>query len=309
MKGVANKYQHFIPQCYLRNFTDKEGDSFLYCYDKKASKVHTIPIAKICGEEDLYSIGKDFVSEELDKLSIEKDYFSKNIEPEYSRIIKEIVSCQQRAEIISKELKIEFAKFIVIQFLRLPTIKEMDTDISNELLPDMIQLFKESLVLEKKDSDIKNLDVGYLFDNSLNHFSSSYGNGETVQYFAKQLALNYWNLCTAKNGTFFTSDFPIVVNPHVKDVRPLCLGLTQYGAELSFPVTKNIMLIIWDKKYFYAKKETDCKYFELEDKKVVALNKLRYLYAKRYLLSNSNDFSIIESVVKYNGSNQITFNI
>ena len=44
-----NIYQHYIPQCYLRQFSpDDKNKRFLYAYSKRNSKSFKIAISKVC---------------------------------------------------------------------------------------------------------------------------------------------------------------------------------------------------------------------------------------------------------------------
>ena len=134
----------------------------------------------------------------------------------------------------------------------------------------------------------------------MHHFRSSFGNEEIINIFAGQLASNYWNFYYSITPVFYTSHFPIVVSSHVPNARPLCLGLTQYGAELSFPISPNIVLVIWEKDYFKEKASTDGNIVVATDKDIRKFNWMRYLYAEQ-VYSHTNDFSALDFIYKLNG--------
>lgn len=86
------------------------------------------------------------------------------------------------------------------------------------------------------------------------HAQLTYLNNETLMDFADAIASNIWMFLVSKNSDFYTSDFPIVVEPHVKNARPMYMGLAQYGGELTYPLSPSLMLVVFDKVYFRKKK-------------------------------------------------------
>ena len=47
---------------------------------------------------------------------------------------------------------------------------------------------------------------------------------------------NIFVFWVSKEKDFYTSDFPIVVSPHVQNVRPMFMGLAQYGGRVNVPI-------------------------------------------------------------------------
>ena len=307
-------YQHYIPQCYLRNFSNnKDKNAFVFVYNKLQSKVYPKAIKDICGEDDLYTISQEFCaanSEDIDTSSkvIEREFFSFEVEKKYSSILNDSITNILQNGSFDKEKKYELAYHIAIQFLRLPDIKKKDAEMAYSIIPEMIELHKEGLFLETGDIAFKDIDVKFNIDESINHFNSSYGSEETTTFFAKCLANNYWNFLVVDDSkAFYTSDFPVVVMPHVPNATPKCLGLTQYGAEMSFPISKNIMLVVWDRIYFTSKSNSDCSVIIPDDKQFRRYNLFRYYYAKRHVISFDNSFDMIDFSFKINNNKHIFY--
>jgi hypothetical protein len=84
--------QHFIPVCYLRGFSG--NDKTLYVYDKQISKSYCKAIKKIAYADNLYRIDKKYLNKgannPIDENYYETEYFAKNIESEYNRILIDI---------------------------------------------------------------------------------------------------------------------------------------------------------------------------------------------------------------------------
>ena len=104
-----------------------------------------------------------------------------------------------------------------------------------------------------------------------------------------------------ENGDFYTSDFPIVVEPHVKNALPMYMGLAQYGGELTFPLSPTLMIVVFDRVYFKEKEEYDCTFSIATDKEIRRQNMLRYFYAKRHVFSAKKDFQLIDMIYKLKG--------
>lgn len=105
----------------------------------------------------------------------------------------------------------------------------------------------------------------------------------------------------SRNADFYTSDFPIVVKPHVLNVRPMYMGLAQYGGELTYPLSPSILLTVYDREYFNSLGDKDCMFIEATDKEVRRQNMLRYFYAKRHVFSLHNDYSLIDRIYANEG--------
>ena len=306
-KFKPNTRHHFIPQCYLRHFANtKRG---IYAYDKLNSNNYYASIDKVCCIDDFYKISSEFLNEEYDceneQLIIENEYFSKEIEPKFAKVLdwidkrKNICLADENKNVgLSYRDKLVIAKHIVIQFFRLPDIKYQNQNMSDSIIPQMIDLFKEGISMEHNNDIYKNINVKYKCDPALLHAQSTFLNDELVNHFAAALAENYWSFLVSIDGKIYTSDFPLVVEPHISNATPINLGLTQYGSELTYPLTKNIVLTIWDKNFFSEKARGDCKFYTISEKEERRQNRFRYYYAKRYVFSFIKDFYLIDSLLK-----------
>ena len=54
------KIQHYVPQFYLRNFSNKDGSTyFINCFDKVTQKIYTVNIDSIAAEKYFYDDDED----------------------------------------------------------------------------------------------------------------------------------------------------------------------------------------------------------------------------------------------------------
>lgn len=96
MTKKNNVKQHYIPVCYLRGFSG--NDKTLHVYDKQISKAYGKAFEQIGYADHLYRIDKKYINKDVadtvDENFYETEYFAKNIESEYNRIL---IDLRQRA--------------------------------------------------------------------------------------------------------------------------------------------------------------------------------------------------------------------
>ncbi len=305
-----NTRQHYIPQIYLSNFSnDGKG---VWVYNKTRSKKYITSTDKICYKDDFYSLGEQIIEESeglLNRLSIEKKFFARNVEIELSTILKQLVESvdenirknPRSCLFIDEHSKRLIAQHIAIQFLRLPELREY------------LEKFERSLIRAvKKITDCDNCRKASNYneiedfltrkrDPAFEHFDMGFGAEELINDYSERLVNNFWEFYINPNGDYYTSDFPIVVEPHVKNTELECLGLAMYGAEVTYPITKKLLLKIWDNRYFPQKKENDGCFLYATDK-FVRYEKIRqYLFAREIVISPIDDFSLPELITKIEG--------
>lgn len=303
-----NRKQHYIPQCYLRLFSDDK--KHIWTFDKEKGQEYSSTISDVCTKNDFYTISDNYISdnEDISSLSIEKDFFADEYEPKFSEYLLNInnmaIEAIQKSSniiVLNDEQKNEFAKQIAIQWLRLPSIRYDNESTFEEFMPSMINLFSEGLAKEKNNPDIAKLNIkASIADKSVYHAKSTFLDDDLVDFYANKLSNNIWIFSYSCDGDFYTSDFPITVSPHKQGVRPICQGLAQYGAELTFPLSKNLALTIWDKEFFKDKLNDDLSLIIATPKEIRAFNSIRYFYTKRQLFCNKRNFDFIKLINQIN---------
>jgi hypothetical protein len=305
-----NTRQHYIPQAYLCNFVEKGKG--IWVYNKTNSKKYLTSIDKICYTDDFYSLSEKTIKESsgvLNRLSIEKNFFAKNVEVQWATLLKQLVNTvelniQQNPRpilVLDEDSKRLLAQHVAIQFIRLPEYRQQ----LEESQDCIIRSIKKIMDCDnaRKASNFSEIE-GFLNkdgDSAFEHYLYGFGSEEIVDGFVSRLVSNYWELYISTNDYFYTSDFPIIVEPHVKDAELECLGLTMYGAEATFPLTKKVLLKIWDKRYFPNKKDTDGEFIYASNSFVRCENIRQYLYARNIVISSCNDFSLPEFIKNKEG--------
>lgn len=303
-KKKPHTVHHIIPQCYLRNFTNMVGG--IYTYDKNRSSKYIKPIDKACAIDNYYRIADFNAKNEDEALSIEVGYLANAVETTFSDILQEIIKIKNAwvsnsSVKLSCELKVQMAYMLSIQYLRMPHARDTALSIFKTISEFEERMVKKNVAEQENNPAILGLKIDKQFDDAFIHAQSTFQNERLLLDFCIALSRNYWTFLVSQENSFYTSDFPIVVQPHIKGVMPTHCGLTQYGAELSFPISKDIMLVIWDKEYFSAKISEDCSFRYISEPELRKYNLLRYGYAKEDVYEYNNDFGWIDFIKTMNG--------
>ena len=164
-----------------------------------------------------------------------------------------------------------------------------------------IDMLKEILAVQTGNEDFRKLEIDVNCEKPALHANLSYLDEKTLMTFANAIANNIFVVRVSKESDLYTSDFPVVVSPHVQNARPMYMGLAQYGGELTMPLSPSLTVSIYDNNYFKDKKDMDGSFIEADAKEIRRQNLLRYMYATRHVFSFKNDFSLIDSYFKLYG--------
>lgn len=282
--------QHYIPRCYLKRFSENEKS--IYTYDKIHCKRYNASLMSVCCEDDLYTISDNYVknnNEEgksvINSLSIETDHFAHTIEPLYAQFLKQIDEIKRewlagndhyRLNYLEKR---EFALHIVTQYFRMPQIGDVMVNDYIRMEKAGMDMVKEFMAMQTGNEEYRTLEIDVTCEKPVLHANLSYLNYDSLMMFANAIANNIFVFWISKGNDFYTSDFPIVVSPHVKNVHPLFMGLAQYGGEVTFPLSPGLALSIYDRDFFKDKESLDGCFIEASDKEIRRHNYLRYMYA------------------------------
>lgn len=304
--------QHYIPRCYLKRFSD--NDKSIFTYDKQQSKAYPASMMSVCCEDDIYSISDSYVEKnnketgsQFNRLSLEHNHFANLVEPMFSKLLQSIDVIKDEWILGKEQYRLQFkekrelALHLVTQFFRHPQLKDSTVDDYLRIEKAGIDMVKCVLAKEKGDESINDLKIDVKCEAPVLHAKLTYLNDEMLMDFANAIASNIWMFLVSMNGDFYTSDFPIVVEPHVKNVRPMYMGLAQYGGELTYPLSPSLMLVVFDRVYFKEKEKYDCTFSIANDKEIRRQNMLRYFYAKRHVFSSKKDFNLIDMIYKVKG--------
>ena len=309
--------QHYVPRCYLKWFST-DGKS-LHTYDKISSKKYQASMMSVCCEDNLYTISDEFViknnadakASTINRLSIEHDFFSKSIEPNLDLLLRQIDQIRQEWSssagyyVLNAREKLEVALHIVSLYFRHPLIMASTVDNSVRAERAAIDMMKMILASQTGDDGFNQLQIGIEYDKPALSASQTFMNKELLMDFAKAIAKNIFVFWMSEEEAFYTSDFPIVVNPHEDNVRPMYMGLAQYGGEVMFSLSPKLALSIYDCECFEQDAHLDGHFIVADGKEIRRHNFTHYFYAQRHVFSIKNDFDLIDFAYQYNNGKHV----
>lgn len=301
-KGNEHKKHHYVPQCYLNQFGHSNGKEkhekfFLNVFNKNKSKYYSNAVDNICLIDNFYKISNEYLkncsASNLNELSIEVDYFAKNVEFNLGKILIELE--ERKKDCVKNKLqtfpmplndKFLLAQQIVIQFLRHPKIRQWNNNLIDESIPKMIRLMQQGLAIEKNDPEIAKLEIKYTYDRIVSHAKHTFMNYELIDKFASDIAANLWTFLHSPQNEICTSDNPVVCIQHYPNERPFNCGLNQKGVKIFFALSPSLLLIIMDKN---ESSGVDCKFGIVNDFGLNLFNNALYSQSE-YIFNYNNNF-------------------
>lgn len=303
--------QHFIPQCYLRNFSENEKFVFVYSKAHK-NKGYAQSIAKTAYQDYFYAIPEKYLnrelSEEIDSNFIEKKILAEKIESLYSELLNKVLQAasawgtsEEKKEIFNTRERDLFAALIAIQYLRMPNIRDKYWGAQqkaqkerNEIVVAFKKAYgdidcREAIALNREDDYAPVMHSELFLDEEL------------IAAIQDQLIRKIWRYRIAANGIVFTSDNPILLKPHLKNQNEFYERFAMKGVEIIFPISKNIVLTIWDNEVFSDDITENNKFSTLTDAELRQYNCYQYIWANDEVFSSNNDFKLIELLKLANG--------
>lgn len=298
---MENKKQHYVPKVYLRNFSGE--DKFINAFDKISGKSYKAVINNICCEDNLYTVWDlNFEAGQLygtRDLGIEKDFFSQSVEKQLQEaltyfldIIRWWWETKSEKPIMSASVKDRIAQVIVAQILRMPDMQDYNNNMVQSMT-EQIGTIVSSMDLANRDSlmlQLKMIQMENQLNPALSQFNNTFFNKGFFNDFCAAIASNYWTLLCSPDAEFYTCDRPVNLCRHIDEVRPMFMGFTQEGAEVSYTINPCLTLSIWDKHHFADKQLEDCTCRIATRKEIAHINTLRYVCAKRHIFSFGDSF-------------------
>ncbi len=308
------KRQHYVPRCYLKWFSS-DGKS-IHTYDKKLSRQYDAAMMAVCFENDLYTISDEFVAKNnsepgtstINRLSIEKDFFSKDVEPNLDLVLRQLdeiredwIMGREQYYLNSKE-KLEVALHLVSLYFRHPLLIESAVDDYMRMERASLDMIKEMMAVQTGEDGYRKLQIELECEKPVLGANLTFMSNELLMQFAEAIAKNIFVFWMSTDNVFYTSDFPIVIYAHEKNVRPMYMGLAQYGGEVLFALSPKLALSIFDRECFKSDEDLDGCFILAQDKEIKHHNLLQYVYAQRHVFSLNKDFRLIKFLYKQSGN-------
>lgn len=312
MKGEPNQFHHFIPQCYLKNFsTDKKH---IHIYSKHKMNNFEGKIKETAGENYFYKIPEKFIpginTTIFHSNFFEQDFFANNIESLFGPILRTINSSlgnNTNMAVLSREDKEIFAALIAVQYLRMPNIRDKYWSLlegGSKARIEIIKSFYANQFIDKKEF-INSIGINIDKEGRPINHSAIFSDDFLIKKLQDDLLDKIWIFYVSKEDDFYTSDNPILLKPHLDNQPAFDEGFCMRGVEIIFPIGSSVLLTMWDKTYFEEKKHQDNKFVIADYKTKRQYNCFQYIWANDEVYSKTDNFIMIELLKKLNGGNEI----
>lgn len=324
------KKEHYVPQCYLQNFTNENGR--VQVFDKAILQERSQLTSEIAMENYFYDIDltellkqtneekvKRDIMEMLniddweqiqpvfsDKKYIEQKYLCP-LETIYSQLLKRIIGNSyngnkwviQNCNAFSQMEKEFLSAFISLQVIRTKTFRETMGETLEKLyqtlayksqMNDENAIPKESIVVEANKDFVKLQHSSMLLDD------------EVILHFAETFCKHIWVMYINQTDMpFYTSDTPVITIPHNFDKYISYAGFNSDGVEIVFPISPNLMIAMYERKQHSYFEAFENKFIPITDKaKIEAYNGMQSVHSYRCVYSKNNNFDIVKKLCAEN---------
>lgn len=311
--GITKK-EHYVPQCYLRNFAIDGNPEKINVFDKIKIQVrvdqnildnaqeryfYDIDIDKILAEatEDnkrkiLEQLGTDYEILHNDKEQYIEKFFGEEIEGKYSKLLNRIISkaCSatpwyiSNCYCMSEEQKIEFSFYLTMQYLRTRKSRNMLEEGYTKMYESLFRKIFNQQCGNEEDK-IKPGDVEFSTGKEamkLLHAETIF-DAEHILEMSAAFLNHIWVIYINNTGIpFWTSDSPIALN-NIPSGYMANKGISSKGIEIYLPLSGKVCLAMYDPEMYGA-------IFSLK----TALNDRFYLQASRDIVDRCNDIQLKE---------------
>jgi len=313
--STKKKIQHYVPQCYLESWCIPNSHQ-LYVYDKKMRKQRINHIHDVASEKSFYDLDfsgilsdeliKEYGLEDVDLSQIDEEQYIENclsnIEGSYKIVLQRIINKVMNMSIweikncyfIDINAIVKLSINIAIQFVRVKLVRTSiadDADCMEQILTDMGAPEKLKKKYQLSEQELKIIHGRMIL------------NRKQIATEAHIFANHIWILLLNKTSQpFYTSDNPIGTREHIQNPLFPMSGIACKGVEVFFPISPQLMLLMFEREYHSDKDKYDRRIIESDRINVIReYNAKIIVNSQRCTFSPSNDFSpIVDTMLKNN---------
>lgn len=309
------KQQHFVPQCYLKNFANKDT---LFVLDKKEKCIYPSHVKNVAQQRYFNDFPDSFLPEELKDKT--KYQFMENdlakVELRFGDFLKQIINCLEKIEkdnlfdslgVLDEEAKKKFSAFLALQLVRtnmlrgqirgmLQSLDTLKKRLDQALLKNNINIPEDSFPCPKSSSNSICFDdllkVGIEEDSIAHHlfYISNILDQDSDSEISKILSSHIWLFgVNSTSISLWTSDNPIAIKPH----EDFGSGLASHGVQVVYPISSKYLLIMFESSFWNELKSYDRMSIPLSEDDVKSYNKLQAIQCCRQTYSSQKNFELL----------------
>jgi hypothetical protein len=296
------KKQHYVPQTALRRFSE-DGDR-ISVFDKIRNEVRMANIRDVAQQRYFYDIPQEAIPPELegtlDRQMIE--HTLSGLESDFHRVVSQVIDKVNRRSIVRRFLNGFFSRgriisrknkralcfFVALQYLR---TREFRRTIQDGL--EQFEAVMRKRIPEEQDEKFFEGFRGVTDANIRMHhlsmmFDREFVNGLTKMLYGHILVIGK----TFEEHSLYTSDNPMVRQPHRTHPFLGNAGIGSPGIEIAMPLSSNHILIFMEKTHFAEWANWDRKVVSLKPGHVEYYNSLQVRGCDRQVYCTEDDFDV-----------------
>jgi hypothetical protein len=295
------KYQHYVPKFYLEGF--QNSSEKLWCYDKQLDKAYEGSAKRLGGEKFYYDVPD--VEKDVGTLQFIENWFH----PMERDASSALTAWRDRLEnkrvfAPTEEEQHAMAVFMAVQSLRTPRARKEAEEAA--LLAAKISFFNylgetHPEVARKLENPLEDLQLSLNEERRAAVHAMMLLDLQLIEELAVILCGHLWIVSENQTcNTFYTSDHPLVVVPHVKHPVRSMSGLRSPGVQVLLPLTPRHSLSLLERSYWQKLSEHDRKLipFGLTKEHVDFENSHQVVESTRFVYSHDGDFSLAREMCR-----------
>jgi hypothetical protein len=285
------KREHYVPQSYLRGFT--ENGKQLFVFDKSTKKTFYTSVSRIASEGYFYDLSE---SQDIEKALAKLD----GIYPHWR---DSIIKTVENGERITLEHQAKLAFFIAMQVRRTRWFRNFNITIAEQV---------EEVLIKMSDYCDEKFGVPLKPDASLSEYLApnkeemaklaqiqSMRSFSTMHNLMQILVHHIWIVgVNQTTQPFYTSDNPVVKWPHKQHPILTYSGLQSEGIEIAFPLNSRYMLALLERTFHANLAALDCDSMPINEDGVVYYNGLQIAGSYRWLYCSSDSFGLAKEICR-----------
>jgi hypothetical protein len=274
--SAASRFEHYVPQVYLKKFVaTRRGRNSIYCYDKFSKTSRLRNIASVAGARNFYeAIGTSIGGIEAYLGRIESDFG-----PARDRLL-----ASEDVNVLTEGEKRILAYFVATQFVRTREVRW--------LVRDLVTAIKTSLIGEKvSDALMREIEEAQ-GEQSIQgvHLSML----KDVPRIAGTIMERKWIVILNRTSMpFWTSDHPVNLRNEIEPPGLASHGIGLPEVQVYLPLSPLLSLLICDYRYYMYERD---KLLATDINNVIFQNDWQLRQATQHIFSNTNDFALARRI-------------
>lgn len=284
------KNQHYVPQSYLRQFTDRNDQ--MWVFDKIEKNQFQTNIDNVACERYFYDIPKEISMKDSERQIIEKTL--QRIDYDLPKAIEYLIQSVEETKVFEPALKFKLAYFVHMQRLRTRSFRENNKKVIENAVQKITDRMKPVTQKAMPDVPVYDYDINVSIDEKMawSLQTKLMFDEEMLNESINVLSRHVWTVgIAAPNHSFYTSDNSVAMQSHIYS---RFIGIKVPGIEISCPISPQHTLLIFDRTSFRKHEYLDCRTTILDEERMKHYNCLQFCQSHRQIYSLNSDFSFAE---------------